>query len=76
MKTAEEKRLEFRRNLETGTFMNAPGIYDALSAKIAEASGLNCLAMGGYAISATPSGSAGCRTAFAYRDAGIAEADL
>ena len=53
MKTAEEKRLEFRRNLETGTFMIAPGIYDALSAKIAEASGLNCLAMGGYAISAT-----------------------
>ena len=53
MKTSEAKRLEFRRNLETGTFMIAPGIYDALSAKIAEVSGLNCLAMGGYAISAT-----------------------
>ena len=34
MKTSEAKRLEFRRNLETGTFMIAPGIYDALSAKI------------------------------------------
>lgn len=53
MKTSEAKRLELRRNLETGTFMIAPGIYDALSAKIAEVSGLNCLAMGGYAISAT-----------------------
>lgn len=53
MKTSEAKRLEFRRNLETGTFMIAPGIYDALSAKIA-----------------------GCRAAFSYRDAGIAEADL
>ena len=27
MKTSEAKRLEFRRNLETGTFMIAPGIY-------------------------------------------------
>lgn len=41
MKTSEAKRLEFRRNLETGTFMIAPGIYDALSAKVAEVSGLN-----------------------------------
>lgn len=33
--------------------MIAPGIYDALSAKAAQAAGLPCLAMGGYAISAS-----------------------
>ena len=33
--------------------MIAPGIYDALSAKIAQDAGLPCLAMGGYAISAS-----------------------
>ncbi len=53
MKTANEKRKAFRENLRTGRFMIAPGIYDALSAKAAEAAGLPCLAMGGYAISAS-----------------------
>lgn len=53
MKTAHEKRLEFRSNLKNGKFMLAPGIYDALSAKIAQEAGMNCLAMGGYAIEAS-----------------------
>lgn len=53
MKTANEKRKAFRENLRTGRFMIAPGVYDALSAKAAEAAGLPCLAMGGYAISAS-----------------------
>ena len=55
---AEQKRIDFRRNIAEGRFMTAPGIYDALSAKVAEASGLNCLAMGGYAISASRLGEA------------------
>lgn len=33
--------------------MVAPGVYDALSAKIAQAAGLSCLVMGGYAVSAS-----------------------
>ena len=53
MKTAQQKRLDFRANLTNGVFMIAPGIYDALSAKLAQAAGLPCLAMGGYAISAS-----------------------
>ena len=53
MTTAHQKRLDFRANLAAGKFMIAPGIYDALSAKAAQASGLSCLAMGGYAISAS-----------------------
>ena len=53
MTTAHQKRLDFRANLAAGKFMIAPGIYDALSAKAAQAAGLPCLAMGGYAISAS-----------------------
>jgi methylisocitrate lyase len=53
MTTAHEKRILFKNNLKTGKFMIAPGIYDALSAKIAQDSGSICLAMGGYAISAS-----------------------
>lgn len=53
MTTAQQKRIAFRDNLANGRFMIAPGIYDALSAKLAQAAGLNCLAMGGYAISAS-----------------------
>lgn len=53
MTTAHQKRLDFRANPAAGKFMIAPGIYDALSAKAAQAAGLPCLAMGGYAISAS-----------------------
>lgn len=53
MTSAHDKRLQFRSNLKNGRFMTAPGIYDALSAKIAQEAGVNCLAMGGYAISAS-----------------------
>lgn len=53
MTKANEKRKAFRRALGRGEFLLAPGVYDALSAKIAQTSGMNCLAMGGYAISAS-----------------------
>lgn len=53
MKTAQEKRIDFRNHLKSGKIMIAPGIYDALSAKIAQEAGIPCLAMGGYAISAS-----------------------
>lgn len=53
MTIANDKRKAFRRALKEGEFLLAPGIYDALSAKIAQDSGMNCLAMGGYAISAS-----------------------
>lgn len=52
-KTAVQKRLDFKNRLASGKIMIAPGIYDALSAKIAQEAGMTCLAMGGYAISAS-----------------------
>ena len=36
MKTATEKRIAFRENLKSGHIMIAPGVGDALGAKIAE----------------------------------------
>ena len=53
MKTAHEKRLAFRARLKSKKIMITPGIYDALSAKIAQASGISCVAMGGYSIEAS-----------------------
>lgn len=53
MKTAEQKRKDFRAQLASGKIMIAPSVYDALSAKIAQEAGMNCLAMGGYAIEAS-----------------------
>jgi 2-methylisocitrate lyase-like PEP mutase family enzyme len=53
MKTAHQKRLDFRARLKSKKIMIVPGIYDALSAKIAQEAGIPCLAMGGYAIEAS-----------------------
>lgn len=53
MKTAHQKRLDFRARLKSKKIMITPGIYDALSAKIAQEAGIPCLAMGGYAIEAS-----------------------
>lgn len=53
MITFHEKRVNFRKSLQEKDFLLAPGIYDALSAKIAERAGIKCLAMGGYAISSS-----------------------
>ena len=47
MKTATEKRIAFRENLKSGHIMIAPGVGDALGAKIAEMAGIPALAMGG-----------------------------
>lgn len=38
MITFHEKRVNFRKSLQEKDFLLAPGIYDALSAKIAERS--------------------------------------
>lgn len=53
MKTAEQKRLDFRKRLASGKIMITPSVYDALSAKIAEEAGSPSLVMGGYAIEAS-----------------------
>ena len=53
MKTAHQKRLDFRARLKSKKIMIVPGIYDALSAQIAQEAGIPCLAMGGYAIEAS-----------------------
>lgn len=53
MKTAAEKRIIFRENLKSGKIMIAPGVGDALTAKIAERAGIPCLCMGGYSVSAS-----------------------
>ena len=53
MKTAHQKRLDFRARLKSKKIMIVPGIYEALSAKIAQEAGIPCLAMGGYAIEAS-----------------------
>ena len=45
MKTATEKRIAFRENLKSGHIMIAPGVGDALGAKIAEMAGIPALAM-------------------------------
>lgn len=42
-----------RRLLAGPQFLVLPGVYDALTAKIAERVGFNCLVMGGYSIAAS-----------------------
>lgn len=53
MKTATEKRIQFRENLKSGKIMIAPGVGDALTAKIAQMAGLPLITMGGYSVSAS-----------------------
>ena len=53
MKTATEKRIAFRNMLKSGEIIVAPGIGDALSAKIAAYAGIKALTMGGYSVSAS-----------------------
>jgi methylisocitrate lyase len=45
-----------RRLLAGPEFLVLPGVYDALTAKIAEQVGFNCLVMGGYSIAASKLG--------------------
>ena len=40
MKTATEKRIEFRNALKSGKILVTPGVGDALTAKIAEKAGI------------------------------------
>lgn len=53
MKTATEKRIEFRKALKSGKILVVPGVGDALTAKIAEKAGIRCVIMGGYSVSAS-----------------------
>ena len=46
MKTATEKRIAFRNMLKSGEIIVAPGIGDALSAKIAAYAGIKALKIG------------------------------
>ncbi|MCF0254366.1 MAG: isocitrate lyase/PEP mutase family protein [Duodenibacillus sp.] len=55
---ARAKRRQFKDNLAARRFMITPGIYDALSARLAQEAGLPCVAMGGYSISASRLGKA------------------
>jgi methylisocitrate lyase len=47
---------ELRRLFDNNEFLVLPGVYDALTAKIAEKVGFNCLVMGGYSIAASKLG--------------------
>ena len=42
-----------RELLQTGTFISAPGVFDPLSARVAESCGATCLYMTGYGVSAS-----------------------
>lgn len=53
MKTATEKRIDFRNNLKSHKIMVTPGVGDALAARIAELAGMTCITMGGYSVSAS-----------------------
>ena len=52
MKTATQKRQDLRALLSSGNIVLAPGVGDALAAKIAQMAGIQCLAMGGYSVTA------------------------
>ena len=52
MKTATQKRQDFRALLSGGEILCVPGIGDALTAKIAQMAGIRCVAMGGYSVTA------------------------
>lgn len=45
--------LTLKQQLLAGQFISAPGVFDPLSARIAEASGATCLYMTGYGVSAS-----------------------
>jgi 2-methylisocitrate lyase-like PEP mutase family enzyme len=49
----QTKRNLLREALEAGRFVVAPGCYDALSARIAEAHGFGCVYMSGLAVTAS-----------------------
>ena len=52
MKTATQKRKELRKLLSGKNIICVPGVGDALTAKVAQAAGIRCVAMGGYSVTA------------------------
>lgn len=53
MSTAVEKRAALKSALASGDLVVAPGVFDMISAKIADGMGFQCLYMTGYGISAS-----------------------
>lgn len=51
--TAEEKRRRLRALLDGGGLIVAPGVYDGISARIADAQGFDALYMTGYGVTAS-----------------------
>ncbi|MCH8884525.1 MAG: hypothetical protein IIA41_13640, partial [SAR324 cluster bacterium] len=51
--TASDKRKALRARLEAGGLVVAPGVFDGISARIADARGFDALYMTGYGISAS-----------------------
>jgi 2-methylisocitrate lyase-like PEP mutase family enzyme len=60
----EEKKIQMKlkKAIKNGEFIQAPGVYDALTARIAEANGFNAVYMTGYGTAAAH---------FAYPDIGL-----
>jgi 2,3-dimethylmalate lyase len=58
----EMKRMKLKKMIENGEFVQAPGIYDALGARIVEANDFNAVYMTGYGTAASH---------FAYPDIGL-----
>ncbi|MBN1635309.1 MAG: isocitrate lyase/PEP mutase family protein [Deltaproteobacteria bacterium] len=56
------KHKTLRRLIEEGELVQAPGVYDALTAKIVEAEGFNAVYMTGYGV---------CASSFAFPDYGL-----
>ena len=52
MKTATQKRKGLRKLLSGKNIICVPGVGDALTAKVAQAAGIRCVAMGGYSVTA------------------------
>ena len=53
MSAASEKRSRLRARLESGELIVAPGVFDMISARIADGQGFDALYMTGYGISAS-----------------------
>lgn len=52
-RTAAEKRAALRARLDAGGMLAAPGVYDMISARFADAMGFDALYMTGYGVSAS-----------------------
>ena len=70
------KAAELRRLLAKGEFILAPGIYDGISARVADGMGFPALYMTGYGATASHARPAGCRPRDLFRHGGPRRDDL